>query len=251
MAGDQWTAKLDTYLDGELPAEEMRALDAHVRSCSACAAEVLNRVQLKRAVQAAGKRFAPSAALRARIEKSVTTKKPVAFSWGWLTTATAVVLIVIAAALVYQGRQGLRREQVFGELADLHVATLASGTPVDVVSSDRHTVKPWFQGKIPFTFNLPELKDSEFVLVGGRVSYLKQTPGAELIYRIRQHQISVFIFQDRAFGGGLSATSPVIKRMSFNVETWAQDGLRYFVVGDASGQDIDNLSRLLKDAARS
>ena len=140
MAGDEWTAKLDSYLDGELPAAEMRALDAHVRGCLSCAAEVLNRVQVKRAVQTAGRRYVPSSALRARIENSVAAKKPVAFNWGWLTTATAVVLIVVAAALVYQARQGLRREQVYGELADLHVASLASATPVDVVSTDRHTV---------------------------------------------------------------------------------------------------------------
>ena len=62
------------------------------------------------------------------------------------------------------------------ELVDLHVATLASSNPIDVVSSDRHTVKPWFEGKIPFTFNLPELQNSPFTLVGGRVSYLNQSP---------------------------------------------------------------------------
>ena len=79
------------------------------------------------------------------------------------------------------------------------MATLASANPVDVISTDRHTVKPWFEGKIPFTFNLPELEGSPFALVGGRVSYLNQSPGAELIFRVRQHQISVFIFQERGF----------------------------------------------------
>ena len=68
------------------------------------------------------------------------------------------------------------------ELADLHVATLASSNPVDVVSTDRHTVKPWFAGKIPFTFNLPELQDSPFVLVGGRVSYLTNRRGRSLFF---------------------------------------------------------------------
>ncbi len=88
------------------------------------------------------------------------------------------------------------------ELVDQHVATLASSNPVDVVSTDRHTVKPWFEGKIPFTFNLPDLQGSPFALAGGRVAYVKQSPGAELIFRIRQHQISVFIFQERALERG-------------------------------------------------
>ena len=133
------------------------------------------------------------------------------------------------------------------ELADLHVATLASANPVDVVSSDRHTVKPWFAGKIPFTFNLPELQDSPFVLVGAKVSYLNQAPGAELIFRVRQHQISVFIFQERAVGN-LQTRDSVQTALSFNVRSWSHNGLRYFVIGDASAGDLDKLSELIKAA---
>jgi anti-sigma factor RsiW len=126
------------------------------------------------------------------------------------------------------------------------VATLASANPVDVLSTDRHTVKPWFQGKIPFTFNLPELQNSGFTLVGGRVTYLGQAPGAELIYQIRKHQISVFIFQDRADLG--SGSSPQ-KELSFNLQSWTQDGLHYFVIGDASSIDIQALADMLKKAS--
>jgi anti-sigma factor RsiW len=127
------------------------------------------------------------------------------------------------------------------------VATLASLNPVDVISTDRHTVKPWFAGKIPFTFNLPELQGSPFILVGGKVSYLGQSPGAELIFRLRQHQISVFIFQDR---GPREAreNKTVPTALSFEVRTWHSNGLRYFVIGDASAQDLDNLSELIKAA---
>ena len=71
MAGDEWQGKLDTYLDGELPADQMRALDAHLRGCAECAAVVLNRVQLKREIQAAGKRYAPTAEFRRKIQKSI------------------------------------------------------------------------------------------------------------------------------------------------------------------------------------
>lgn len=253
MAGDQWLAKLDPYLDGELPDSEMRAIDEHLRSCTSCTAAILARVRMKRAVQLAGKRFTPPAELRRKIQGMVAQKphRPWSLNWGFVGVVAAIV--VVAAALAgYFGRQGLRQRQTFSELADLHVATLASSTPVDVVSSDRHTVKPWFQGKIPFSFSLPELQNSDFSLIGGRVTYLDQSPGAHLIYRIRKHQISVFIFQERDLAErGLPKNSPLQKRMTFNTRTWQQSGLRYFVIGDTSAEDVGRLCELLQSAAGS
>jgi len=249
---DAWVAKLDTYLDGELPAEEMREADAHVRSCSTCAAEVLNRVQMKRAVQGAGKRFEPRAEFRAQIAKMVEgktagqRKSATGFRWSWVAIGAMALVLAVGTAWTYRARQTQQTAQVFGELADLHVATLASANPIDVVSTDRHTVKPWFQGKIPFTFSLPELAGSDFTLVGGRVSYLHQTPGAQLLYQVRKHEISVFIFQDRVGERWLATSSPVANRMSFNMESWTANGLRYFVVGDAGAEDIARLSEMLR-----
>jgi anti-sigma factor RsiW len=168
-----------------------------------------------------------------------------------VATAMVAVLVVVGLATTYMGRQRVHQEQVYSELADLHVGTLASSSPVDVVSTDRHTVKPWFQGKIPFTFDLPELQNSEFSLVGGRITYLGQTPGAHLIYQLRKHEISVFIFQEGSFRGRWDQGSAVTKELSFNMETWRQGGLRYCIVGDAAAADINNLAELLKRTAGS
>jgi len=247
MACEQWRGKLDLYLDGELAEEEAGELAAHLRGCASCAGDVLDRVQLKRAVKIAGKRYEPSAALRSRIARGARVESG-SLGWRWRLAGVAALILLAAAAAAnfYAGRERAARQRVYSELADLHVATLASATPVDVVSSDRHTVKPWFQGRIPFTFNLPELQGSEFTLVGGRVTYLEQTPGAHLIYQIRKHQISVFIFQER--GGLPGFAGSVVNALSFNVESWTQNGLRYFAVGDASADDIRGLSRLLKSA---
>jgi len=142
-----------------------------------------------------------------------------------------------------------RRPDDLAEIADVHVSTLASGNPVDVVSTDRHTVKPWFQGKIPFSFNVPELAGTQFNLVGGRMVYFHQSPGAQLIVATGQHKISVLIFQDsptmdRAF----MLPAGVRHRNAFNVETWESQGLRFFVIGDAEAGAIDKLSQLLKTA---
>jgi len=249
MMCEAWRAKLDAYLDGELSPSEMREVGAHLAGCASCSAETLGRVQLKRSVASAGRRFEPSAQLRAQVARSVATKRPRQTGWQWkiLAVPAALVLVLAVAVNIYVTRESARRHGVFSELADLHVAALASSTPVDVVSSDRHTVKPWFQGKIPFTFNLPELQGSEFTLLGGRVTYLAQTPGAHLIYHLRKHEISVFIFQDR---GEETASLPsgFNKALSFNIENWTQDGLRYFVVGDVNSDDLHVLAKLLRGA---
>ncbi|MGA2021650.1 MAG: anti-sigma factor [Candidatus Sulfotelmatobacter sp.] len=251
MVCESWKTKLDTYLDGELPDEEMRSFDAHVRGCPSCSADALTRVQMKRAIQVAGKRYAPSAEFRQRMQQKLAPKPQRSFGLGWMFVAAAgVILVVGTLTSAYLGTR-FGRDQVFSEIADLHVAVLASSSPVDVISTDRHTVKPWFQGKIPFAFNLPELQNSEFTLLGGRMTYLDQTPGAHLIYDVGKHHISVFVFQERSFKlpASLSENSNSPRNLPFNMETWSQGGLRYFVIGDASAADIDSLAKLFKAAA--
>jgi anti-sigma factor RsiW len=248
MVCETWAEKLDAYLDGELPAAEARGLGEHLRGCSACAAESLSRVQQKRALQAAGQRFTPDPAFRSRIQERIAARRPTRWNRFWFPVlATAMVLLIATVLPLTLNRRQRGEQQLMSRLADMHVATLASSNPVDVVSTDRHTVKPWFEGKIPFTFNLPELQDSPFVLLGGKVSYLNQSPGAELLFRLRQHQISVFVFQERALGN-LHPDDAVQTALSFNVRSWSHNGLRYFVIGDASAQDLDKLSELLKAA---
>ena len=249
MVCESWKAQLDTYLDGEVPEEETRNFDAHVRSCPSCSADALTRVQMKRAIQAAGRRYTPSAEFRKRMQERIAPKPQRSFGRSWMFVAAAAVILVVGTLTsAYLGtRSG--RDQVLSEIADLHVATLASSSPVDVISTDRHTVKPWFQGKIPFAFNLPELQNTEFSLLGGRMTYLDQTPGAHLIYDARKHHISVFVFQERSLPAKLDDNSLSPKQLPFNLETWSQGGLRYFVIGDASAADIDSLAKLFKGAS--
>jgi anti-sigma factor RsiW len=241
MSCAAWAGKLDAYFDGELSPEEARTFAEHLRGCAACAAEGLELVQQKRAVQAAGMKFTPDPAFRARIQKSIAPEP--FWKKRWLPVAlTALTALVIVGALWMNRGRG--DQQLLSELVDQHVGTLASSNPVDVVSTDRHTVKPWFEGKIPFTFNLPELKGTPFTLVGGRVTYLGQSPGAQLIFRVAKHQISVFIFREQ----GLAATPANANALSFQVRTWSHDGLRYFAISDAGGDDLDRLNVLIKAA---
>jgi anti-sigma factor RsiW len=249
MACEAWREKLEAYVDGELPADDARRIDEHLRGCAACAAESLKRFELKQAVQgAAGQRYVADTDFRARIQKRMKGRGPVRSNWLWTPVlAGAAALLILGAITFVHNQNRTAEQQVLGELADLHVATLASANPVDVVSSDRHTVKPWFEGKIPFTFNLPDLQDTPFTLVGGKVSYLHQSPGAELIFRVRQHEISVFIFQERALVS-VRANNRDQTARSFTVRSWSHNGLRYFVISDVAAQDIDKLSELIKAA---
>jgi anti-sigma factor RsiW len=250
MACDSWRGKIEAYADAELSAAEMRAISAHLPSCASCTSDLLSRVQMKRSVKAAGIRFSPSLALRQRIEKQLPAKSKAVSRSNWWPKLAASFALVVIAVLLLRGWSSYRQQQTFAEIADLHVATLASSTPVDVISTDRHTVKPWFAGRIPFTFNIPELAGTPFALEGGRLSYLAQEPGAQLIFKDGNHRISVFIFQNR-LDRQFSLDDSRSRRLTFNVETWTADGLRYFIIGDADPNDIHKLSGLLKVAAGS
>lgn len=247
MACESWTKKLDAYLDGELSQDDARALAEHLRECAACAARSVSDLQLKRAVQAAGHRYIPDSMFRARVEKMIAAKQARRWDRLWFPVLGGAAAALIALVILFNFSRGRKADQqVLGELTDIHIATLASSNPVDVLSTDRHTVKPWFEGKIPFTFNLPDLQNSPFTLVGGKVTYLNQSPGAELIFHVRQHQISVFIFQERVFARVPLEPAQTIR--SFTVQTWSHNGLRYLVIGDVAGPDLERLSELLKGA---
>jgi anti-sigma factor RsiW len=249
MTCDLWRDKLDAYVDSACSQEDLASLDAHFRTCSSCAADALSRLQMKRMTQAAAARYSPSPEFRLRIQKSIQPKRRPVWSSGWMpgVAVAAVALVLVVVGLTAWMRH-VAREQALAELVDLHVATLASANPVDVVSTDRHTVKPWFQGKLPFTFNLPELQNSSFKLVGGRVMYFEHSPGAQLLFQIRNHQLSVFILQDQPGKTLLAIGVTAERELAFNVETWSDAGLRYIAIGDASPADIHALGELMRNA---
>ena len=200
---------------------------------------------MKRTVQAAGMRFTPDAAFRARVEQSIRRKQPASRGWSWAPAFAVIVIAALAVTLwTNHFRTHMRERQLVSELVDQHVATLASANPVDVISSDRHTVKPWFEGKVPFSFDLPELQGTPFTLVGGRASYLSQTPAAELLFRLRQHQLSVFIFQKSEANGECRNAQQAA--YSFHVRSWSSDGLCYVAVGDVNADDLNALAQLMK-----
>jgi len=261
MSCTEWQSRLDAYVDGELPAPEMETFRDHAVNCSHCAAAALALMEMKGALRRAGRRYPASPELRTRVLASTMTTsagarsraaKPKAgpssvLSWpGWVMAAAAVLLLM--AGLLFFARR-YTQPAALGEFADLHIATLASANPVEVVSNDRHTVKPWFQGRIPFTFDLPDLQGSPFTLTGGRVAYFHQEPGAHLLFAYQRHLVSAFIFRDTpqlAIHRGSFSN----RETSFNLRTWTQDGLRYVLVGDVNAASLRQLADLWQQHPR-
>ena len=242
--------ELDAFVDGELSAPAQREFEAHLRTCSFCAAEVASRTQLKSVVKrAALRRYAPSVEYRRRIEtQALPRKREPRAAWIWVPAVGLAAVILLAAVWIARRPAGTASGATVSELVDMHVAALASTNPVDVISTDQHTVKPWFEGKLPFAVNLPDLTNTPFTLLGGRVAYLDQSPGAGLLFQYRKHRLSVFVFQDRVEWKNVSAKGTPQRHASFWVETWSEGGLRYFVVGDTSAENVEQLSKAMKSA---
>ncbi len=246
----EWRIELDGYVDRELAPPQMAECEQHLRTCPHCATAVRGLLQMKQAIRsAAASRYAPSAALGFRLWPGETVPRKARRFWlpQFSLAAAALALLVIAAAAIWVWNPWL--PDLADELVDLHVATLASANQVDVLSSDRHTVKPWFEGRLPFAFNLPELQGSPFRLIGGRLTYLRQNPGAHLLVGKGKHQLSVFIFQDRGLGQRFTSFPQESRKLGFTIDTWSQSGLSYAVVGDTAPADIRALRRLFQAAA--
>jgi anti-sigma factor RsiW len=243
MTCDLWQDKFDAFVDMELSLDQTRDFEEHLRGCPACSAEALARQRLKSQTRLAGQRFVPSA----EFEKRMTGRRaPKRIRWTWLPAlaTAAAALILVLGGITW--RQRTVEQQLTSQLVDQHVATMASANPVDVISTDAHTVKPWFQGKVPFSVDVPELHDTQFTLVGGRLAYFQQSPAAQLIFAVRQHRISVFIVRESGDTAAFGEQTSPIRRMGFQTQSWSEDGIRYFAISDVNAQDVRQLCELLK-----
>ena len=253
MSCQDWQTRVEAYVDAELAPDEMDSFRAHAANCTNCASAALALVEAKGALRRAGRRYVASPELRARIlsesqaaAKSISEREsPPAkvLSWPRWVMAAAAILLLASGLFFFSARS--QRPGSLAEFADLHVADLASSNPVEVVSTDRHTVKPWFQGRIPFTFDLPDLGGSPFTLTGGRVAYFHQEPGAQLIFSYQRHLISAFIFRDTP-QLAISESAFSDRSTSFNLQTWTRDGLRYVLVSDVNAATLQQLAALLQ-----
>jgi anti-sigma factor RsiW len=135
-------------------------------------------------------------------------------------------------------RLGHQTDGLSAELLDQHLAALSSGATPEVISTDRHTVKPWFQGKLPFSFNLPESLPADAVLKGGNLTYLNGQPAAMLLFTIHKHEVSVFLTQ--RIGRDAAMERPGT-RSGFTIHRAETPALRLTAVSDVIPSDLDAL----------
>jgi anti-sigma factor RsiW len=244
--------RLNAFIDGELPASEQQIIQQHLAGCHACTLRVLSSTQLKAATARAGQRFAAPpealARLTAQLRKERRTSarrysiRPIA----WAALAAALVLAVSLVGW----RQFHQSNALAAELLDQHLATLSSGAIPQVISTDRHTVKPWFQGRLPFSFNLPDSAalPPDTTLRGANLTYLDGQAAALLLFTIHKHEVSVFLTQ-RA--GGPILTSLPGGRSGFTIQAATTRDLRMVAVSDVNPADLAALIAILVQAQSS
>jgi anti-sigma factor RsiW len=248
MDCDLWQDKIDAFVDDELSAAEVRDFEAHLRACPACAAETVARQRLKTETRSAGLRYVPSAELQARIAGAIGKKRKTRWQvWPATVGIAAALVMAIVVGQVWNRQQA--QNAMVAQLVDQHVATMASANPADVVSNDSHNVKPWFNGKVPFSVEIPNLDNTPYTLIGGKFVYFQQEPTAQLIFGIRKHKISVFMFRDHGNTASLGEETAPVRRNGFQMQSWSEDGLRYVAISDVNAEDVRKLCEMLKSAS--
>jgi anti-sigma factor RsiW len=238
---------LTAFIDGELPAGEHHAIQQHLIGCHPCALSVLSATQLKAATARAGRRFAPPPEALARLTAQLRQKpQPAAriHSIGRIAWAGLAAAIVLAVSFI-GWRQLHETNTLASELLDQHLATLSNGATPQVISTDRHTVKPWFQGRLPFSFNLPEALPPDTTLKGADLTYLKGRPAALLLFTIHKHEVSVFLTQ--RLGSPILSALPST-RSGFTIHSATTRDLHIVAVSDVNPADLDTLVAALVQA---
>jgi anti-sigma factor RsiW len=239
---------LSAYIDGELPPAESQAVRQHIAECHVCALRVVSAMQLKTVTARTGQRFAPPPDTLARLTAQVQQKAPqkTARILSFRTASWAALAACLLLAILLVGWQQNRQANTLSaELLDQHLATLSSGSAPQVISTDRHTVKPWFQGKLPFSFNIPEPLPADTALKGGDLTYLKGQPAALLLFTIHKHEVSVFLTQR---SGSPIATARSGVRSGFTIEHASTRDLQIVAVSDVNPADLEHLVSALVQA---
>ena len=243
--------KLNAFIDGELPPTERQGIEQHLTNCHACAMHVLSATRLKAATARAGHRFAPppealarlAAHLHSQPQTETRTKKPARIysmtslrPLAWAALAAAILLTVS----LFGWRQLHQTNTLAAELLDLHLATLSSGATPQVISTDRHTVKPWFQGRRPFSFNLPDpaALPPDTTLKGADLTYINGQPAALLLFMIHKHEVSIFLAQRT---GGPILTALPSTRSGFTIHSAMTHDLSIIAVSDVNPSDLNLL----------
>jgi anti-sigma factor RsiW len=238
---------LDAYLDGELDLVRSLEVEHHLAGCSACAAEEAGLRTLQAAVRMAPLRHSPPQALEDRVLQSLRRASgPRPRGLTMLVASCAAVLLAVLASwlVVANGWLGPGAEPVSREVVEAHVRSLLADHLTDVVSSDRHTVKPWFMGKLDYAPPVPDLTPGGYKLIGGRLDYVEDRPVSCLVYELRQHVINLFVWPSAA---GAEVDMTHLEKKGYNLFHWEHGGMTWWAVSDLNATELRSFACLVRE----
>jgi anti-sigma factor RsiW len=243
---------IHAYLDGELDPVHNLAVEQHLQECTACARSFQGQQSLRKVMAGGSLYFEAPKGLEQRVRSAVRQAGkaesprwswPRAWSWPRVLAplAAAAVALLIAMPLILRTST---EDQLSQEIVSAHVRSLMANHLTDVASTDQHTVKPWFNGKLSFSPPVIDLAVQGFPLIGGRLDFVENHPVAALIYQHRLHFINLFIWPS----AHVSHTAEESRsQQGYNSIHWSQGGMEYWAVSDMNQHDLRDFARLLRN----
>jgi anti-sigma factor RsiW len=224
-------------------------MEAHLRECESCAKAQEQIRGLSSSMRDSSLRFTPSTSFEKRLRSAVrreAQEKPATQSWWrWAFAAGSFALAALALwGVVLIFNRPSSETLIAQEVVSSHVRSLMAQHLTDVPSSDQHTVKPWFDGKLDFSPPVKDLKDQGFELKGGRLDYIDNRPVAALIYQRRQHLINVFVWPAKS---GSRSTTQASVSQGYNLIRWTNAGMEWWAISDLNLAELQQLAQLLQN----
>ena len=244
---------LNALIDGELDAGHARDVEQHVAACSACAEVLTEFREVHDAVSGAGLKMTAPAHLRSRIEKALPLPSARVIAprkffqpsrrtfFGGFAVGTALSA-ALAASLVLTVVGTDQQQTIANEVVSAHIRSLQAGHLMDVETSDQHTVKPWFNGRLDVAPPVIDLTAQGFRLLGGRLDYIDGEPVASVVYQRRKHIINLFVARRL---GASQASARLEAIQGYNVRNWSESGLDFWAVSDIAPDELNEFGQMI------
>jgi anti-sigma factor RsiW len=255
MTCEETRILLHALIDGELDAPHSREVEAHLATCPACAAQLRDYRAMRQALSAPALRQQAPAALRARIEAKLPSRRVVAPSRRSLLKGLAMGSVLsgaLAASLIVFVMRQEEDQRILGDVVSAHLRSLQGDHLIDVQSTDQHTVKPWFNGRLDVAPPVVDLTAQGFTLIGGRLDYIDAKPVAAVVYKRRAHVINLFVAPLAGAEHLGPERGPTIEQVQgFNIWHWTRSDLGFWAVSDINAEELQEFGEKLEAAVRS